>query len=586
MQDPIIAVGSTEKLSVSAKKNIIDWLTGEKYSHYKDELTGLVVNEDWQLLEDNFYTILPFGTGGRRGTVGIGSARVNRITIGETVQALCDYLHEVYAEDDITGVAIACDSRLTSEEFSKYCAEVLAGNNIKAYIFNGPRATPELSFAVRHLDMTAGIVITASHNPSSDNGIKLYWKDGGQLVSPHDGNILGAAERGTHIAKVAYEKGRNEGLIHVIHTDVDAAYFKTVLKESRSKNHDLKIAYSPLHGTGITSVYPVLQKVGFNVVLYESQATLDGNFANVTNNIPNPEVVTTNDKVSAYALEQDADIAITNDPDADRYCIIVNHNGHMQQLNGNQAAVLMTDYILEKAKNTNSLTSKHFISSTIVTTDLLPLLAKHYGINSVSNLLVGFKYIGEQIHLRCDKGDEIFLCGGEESYGGIIGTYARDKDGAAPAMILAEMAAELKVKKVTLVDKLDELYSKHGYFHEELEAIYFYGASGSEKMKAFMHDLRSNPPKEMAGCKVRKVRDYITGEEIEGRSEDVLRIEFSNDGRNRITVRPSGTEPKLKVYVQMYAPVVDSLAATKESVISKANALKQDILCMVTNYSE
>jgi phosphoglucomutase len=567
-------------LSGDAKQNISHWLSDEKFAYYKEELELLIKNEEWKLLEDAFFRVIPFGTGGRRGTCGIGSNRINRVTIGETQQAFCDYLHQLYPEKDIT-IAVAYDSRITSEEFATYCARVAAGNNIKVMLFDGPRATPELSFLVQSEGLEGGVVITASHNPSTDNGIKLYWNDGGQLVPPHDKAILDLAN------SVAEIKTSRDNIISSEHIEIigkyyDEMYWQAAVDCMEADNTDLKVAYSPLHGTGITSVYPSLKKAGFDVYLVSEQADMDGHFPNVTNNIPNPEVPAANDKLAQYGKDNQCDIATSNDPDADRYCVLVrNSDGDMVQLNGNQAAVLMTDYVLRHKKEKGELTSKHFISSTIVTTDMLTTLADHYNVMSVSNLLVGFKYIGEQINLLHDNGDNIFLCGGEESYGGIIGTYCRDKDAAGPTVALCEYAALLKKEDKTLLDRLDELYTEHGYFGEDLHSIQFPGADGFSKMQQFMKSLREKTPERLYRHSVVKVRDYLTGEEIQGKSENVVRLEVSDDGRNRVTIRPSGTEPKLKIYAQVFQPVEGNLGEAKAIAQERIIELRDALIDMV-----
>ncbi len=566
-------------LSEASKTNISHWLNDDKYSHYSQELEGLINNQEWHMLEDSFFRVLPFGTGGRRGTCGIGSNRINRVTIGETVQALCNYMRTIHGNKDLR-VAIAYDSRVTSKEFAEYSAKVLSGNGIQCLIFDGPRSTPELSFTVKDLSLDAGIVITASHNPSSDNGIKLYWKDGGQLVPPHDSEILKIAESVDFIKEstVTFDE---DNLISILGAEQDERYWGAAQGCAEDVNLDLKIAYSPLHGTGITSVFPTLTRCGYDVRLYEPQSKMDGHFPNVTNNIPNPEVPEANDRLSEFAIEQDCDIATSNDPDADRFCVLVNQNGKMVQLNGNQSAVLLTDYVLERLKNKGVLTPRHFISSTIVTTDMLIALSEFYGVKSYSNLLVGFKYIGEQILLHHDSGEGIFVCGGEESYGGVVGDYCRDKDAAGPTAVIAELAGVLKRENKTLIDKMDELYIRHGFYWEDLNAISFPGAEGFSQMVEFMESLRNQTPTEIGGESVVRTRDYQNGVEIEGRKENVLRLELSEDGKTRVTIRPSGTEPKIKIYTQIFAPVNNNLDEVKESVLAKTNQFKEDMIRMV-----
>jgi len=566
-------------LSEESKHNIEQWLHDSKFAFYKDELETLIDKDEWQFLEDAFFRVIPFGTGGRRGTCGIGSNRINRVTIGETQQAFCEYLKKTYPEKDLS-IGIAYDSRLTSREFAEYCARVASGNGIKVFLFDGPRSTPELSFTVRNRKLDGGVVITASHNPSPDNGIKLYWSDGGQIVAPHDGAILETANKVETIAESEYSADSDPNVTIIAEKD-DEQYWEKAGTCAKSEERDLKIAYSPLHGTGITSVYPVLSNLGFNVLLLEEQSSMDGRFPNVTNHIPNPEVAAANDKLSDYALQENCDIATSNDPDADRYCVLVRHDNKMAQLTGNQAAVLMTDYILGEMKRAGQLTEKHFISSTIVTTDMLPAIADYYGVQAVSNLLVGFKYIGEQIHLRHDSGQQIFVCGGEESYGGIIGDYCRDKDAAGPTAALCDYAAVLKKQGKTLIDKLDELYGQHGVFMEDLYSIQFPGAEGFNEMQDFMKKLRNNSPTKIKQHEVVRVRDYSFGKEIEGKKENVIRLEVSQDGRNRVTIRPSGTEPKLKIYTQVFVSAGNTLATAKEEAQNRIDELKQGIIEMI-----
>ncbi|HMT55789.1 MAG TPA: phospho-sugar mutase [Candidatus Saccharibacteria bacterium] len=535
-------------LSENAKQNISDWLSGEKFEFYKKELELLIERQEWTVLEDAFFRVLPFGTGGRRGTCGIGSNRINRVTIGETVQALCDYLKSQVSDSELK-IAIAYDSRLTSKDFAQYSARVIAGNAMHAYLFDGPRATPELSFTLRDGGFDAGIVITASHNPSSDNGIKLYWRDGGQLVAPHDSNVLSIAAQISEIR----ESGADSSFIHALGVAEDERYWSATHTCLFDTEREISIAYSPLHGTGITSVYPSLQKAGFRVKLLDAQAEMNGSFPNVTNHIPNPEVPIANDKLVAFALQEGCDLATSNDPDADRYCVLVAHNGGMVQLTGNQAGVLMADYVLSSLQKKEELTDKHFVCSTIVTTDMFSVIAKSYGVQSYTNLLVGFKYIGEQMNIRHDTGEGIFVCGIEESYGGVIGDYCRDKDAAGPTIALAECAARLKKQGQTLIDKLDELFETHGVFLEDLHSVTFPGAEGFAQMQQFMSNLRMNTPQTLGGTRVLKVRDYSDGIEIKDKCENVLRFELSEDAHDRITIRPSGTEPKLKLYVQAHA---------------------------------
>lgn len=547
-------------VSADAAKNIEAWLTEPKYAEYKDELEEMIQEERWKDLEDAFFKVIEFGTGGRRGTTGVGSNRINRVTIGESAQALCEYAKSFDTYAPNKGIVIACDTRLSSPELSKYAASVCAGNGFQAYIFEDFRATPELSFAVRELGAAAGIVISASHNPPADNGFKAYWSDGAQLVAPHDKGVLAAAEGTTEIHAVDFDKAVESGDITIIGTDIDEKYHAAVLNQAEGDARDLTIVYSPLHGAGQTNTLPVLEKAGFTVLAVKDQMVPDGHFPTIENGKPNPEEKAANDLAVAEMLDRNADIAITNDPDADRIGVMVRQGDEAVYLSGNQSAVLAADYALKQMKARGELTSKHYLAKTIVTTDMLQALADHYGVTLYGNMLIGFKYIGELIHKK-ESTDEIFVIGGEESYGLLKGDYARDKDGAVGALPLAEYAAELKRAGKTLVDRLFELYDQHGLFMERLDTVVYPGAEGFARMQLIMQQLRDMPPKQIDGIDVTAVLDYqtlerrdvITGdiEQIDCIKGNVLTFECGSP-RCRVTIRPSGTEPKLKFYTMWY----------------------------------
>lgn len=548
-----------QNLSESAAANVIEWLEKPKYAEYRFELEQLILNEKWHDLEDAFFKVIEFGTGGRRGTTGVGSNRINRVTIGESAQALCIYAKSHDESAPGKGIVIACDTRLSSDELSRYVADVCTGNGFKTYLFDGYRSTPELSFAVRELGAAAGIVISASHNPPSDNGFKAYWSDGGQLVAPHDKGVLKVAESIDEIVSMSSEEATKLGRLQYIGKEIDEAYIAAVCGEAVGSERDLKIVYSPLHGAGSRNTLPVLQAAGFmDIRCVEEQMVPDGNFPTVENGKPNPEEKAANDRAVALLLAEEAEIAITNDPDADRIGLAIRQHDQAVYLNGNQSATLATEFVLRKLHEADELTPKHYIAKTIVTTDMMTAIADAYGATTYANMLVGFKYVGELIKNK-EETDEIFVIGGEESYGLLKGTYARDKDGAVGALALAEYAAELKREGKTLWDRMIELYDKHGLFIERLDTLQCPGADGFKQMQAIMQSLRQNPPKEVDGQAVTAVRDYSTLERrvldsgeitpIDCKSGDVLVYEFGDYSR-RITIRPSGTEPKMKFYVQ------------------------------------
>lgn len=556
---------AAQHLSADAMKNINDWLTQAKYAQYKAELEKMIADERWQELEDAFFKVVEFGTGGRRGTTGIGSNRINRVTIGESAQAFCEYAQEHDKAAPKKGVVIACDTRLSSPELSRYVAQVCAAAGFKVYIFDSFRATPELSFAVRHLGAAIGIVISASHNPPADNGFKGYWSDGGQLVSPHDKGVLEKAAAITEIRDVDFDEAVQSGTITVIGKKVDEAYVQAAVSQAEGEERDVKIVYSPLHGAGQTNVLPVLRAAGFtDISPVTDQMVPDGNFPTIENGKPNPEERAANDRAVAQMLAEDADIAITNDPDADRIGVSVRQGEEVLYLNGNQSAALATDYILAKRRQKGLLNGKQYIAKTIVTTDLLEALGDYYGVTTYGNFLVGFKYIGQLIRDK-ESTDEEFLVGGEESYGLLKGDYARDKDGAAGALPLAEYAAELKKGGKTLYDRLLEMYAEHGLYVERLDNVQSPGADGFERMQAIMRNLRDRPPTHVGSHEVTAVLDYQSLERKDVTNDtisvidcikgNVVVLEFG-DKRRRITVRPSGTEPKMKFYIQWHENAV------------------------------
>ncbi|MCP4405363.1 MAG: phospho-sugar mutase [bacterium] len=551
------------KLSAIAGKNVEKWLTNDEYLDYRDEIAQLIRDERFVELEDCFYSIIPFGTGGRRGTCGIGPNRINTRTIGESAQGLATYIKRFGEEARKRGVVIACDTRLTSKEFAEFTAKVLTGNCIKTYLFESFRSTPELSFAVREIGSIAGVVISASHNPPSDNGFKVYWEDGGQIVAPHDNAIIEEVNQVTSLSIMELEEAEKQGLLHSVDPVIDRKYLQAVSALSLSPNRNVTIVYSPLHGTGLTSILPVLRQAGFEqLYLVEEQMSPDGNFPQVHDNFPNPELPAASEKAMNLARELDADLGMTSDPDADRLGVFCKHRVETGQaewilLNGNQVGALLTDFILTKLQAQGKLPEKGVVVKTLVTTDLASAIAKHFGMLTVDDLLVGFKYIAEVI--RNLPEEQQFLFGTEESLGYLRGTFVRDKDAATAAITIAEMAAELKAQGRSLYDRLNVLYGKYGFFGEGLKSVYVSGAEGTARVVRMMEGLRSQPPISLAGKRVIEVIDRRNGKaiapetgktlrEIDGVKGNVLVFVLSEDGHTRVTIRPSGTEAKIKYY--------------------------------------
>lgn len=505
-----------------------------------------------QELIEAFYQDLEFGTGGLRGIIGIGSNRMNKYTVSIATQGLANYI--LQNANKPFKVVIAYDSRNMSKEFANISAEVLSANEIEVFLFSELRPTPLLSFAVRYLQATAGIVITASHNPKQYNGYKVYWSDGGQLVPPHDKGVIDEVKKVGEYSNV--KKNINKSLIHIINDEIDSAYLNQLnnlqfLSEIVPKYQ--KIVYTPLHGTGVTLVPKALHSWGFdNLFLVEEQSILDGNFP--TTKSPNPEEKAAMELAINKAKQIDADLILATDPDADRVGTgIKMSNNEYKLLNGNQIASLLTYYNLEMLKQLNSLPSNAFIVKTIVTTELMRKIADEYNVKTY-DVLTGFKYIAELIRLK--EGKEKFICGGEESYGFLSADWVRDKDAIMTSCQIAELQEYAAMNGKTLMDILEMLYEKYGYFLEDQKSISMTGIEGMENMKKLMDNYRNNPPEMINNIPVVKILDYqiSKAKNIKNNSIDNIDLPKSNvlqfilEDDTKITIRPSGTEPKIKYY--------------------------------------
>lgn len=527
----------------------------------REELKALKGND--AEIEDRFYRQLEFGTGGLRGVIGAGTNRMNIYTVRQATQGLANYILSQNGQEK--GAAIAFDSRIMSPEFAKEAALCLNANGIKAYLFESLRPTPELSFAVRQLGCIAGIVITASHNPREYNGYKVYWEDGAQITPPHDKNILAEVAKVTEFSMVKTmeeKEAREKGLLVTIGSEIDDLYMEELKKQSihpeviKDMAKDIKIVYTPLHGTGNLPVRRVLKELGFeNVYVVPEQEKPDGNFPTVA--YPNPESPKAFELALKLAKEKDADIVLATDPDADRlgvYCKDTK-SGEYVTFTGNMSGMLIAEYILSERTATNTMPENPALVETIVTTDMAKAIAKAYGV-ALIEVLTGFKYIGEQIKWFEEKGNHNYVFGLEESYGCLAGTYARDKDACVAVMMLCEVASWYKAKNMTLWDAMLQMYEKYGYYKEGLETMTLKGKDGAEQINAMMTNMRENPPRELAGLKVLAVRDYkedarkdlSTGQVAKTGlpASNVLYYELSNN--SWCCVRPSGTEPKIKFY--------------------------------------
>lgn len=543
---------STIDKAIIEKANI--WLNGDYDEITKNEIKKLM-DENPEELVESFYKDLEFGTGGLRGIMGVGSNRMNKYTVGMATQGFANFLKKQYTEDEIS-IAIAYDCRNNNTFFAETAANVLSGNGITVYLFDALRPTPELSYAVRHLQCQGGIVITASHNPKEYNGYKVYGDDGAQLIGPYDKMVMDEAQNISSVSEVKFDG--NPMLIKKIGEEIDEIYTNEIVKESINpelikKHKDIKIVYTPIHGTGVKLVPMALKKFGFeNIIGVEDQNVVDGNFPTVHS--PNPEEPAALEMAIRKAMETDADLVMASDPDADRVGIAVrNKNNEFVLLNGNQTASLLFYYILSEYKNKGKFKGNEFIVKTIVTSEILVDIAKSFGFEYF-DVLTGFKYIADII--RKEEGNKKFIVGGEESYGYLIGDFVRDKDAVASCCFIAETAAWAAEQGKSMYELLTEIYTRYGFYFESLKSVVRKGKSGAEEIQAMMSSFRENPPKSIAGSKVVAIKDYDLQihknmETHESKPIDLPKsnvLQFFCENGNKITMRPSGTEPKIKFY--------------------------------------
>lgn len=537
----------------------------------KKELLEIKGNDEE--IKDRFYKELEFGTAGLRGVIGMGTNRMNKYTVGKATQGLANYIIEQGTQDK--GVAISYDSRRMSDEFSLQTALILNANGIKTYLFEKLRPVPELSFAVRQLGCTAGIMITASHNPPKYNGYKVYWDDGSQIVAPRDKDIIAkvrAISDFKEIKTISKEEAVNKGLFNVVGTEMDDKYINTlkslVLNPEivREEGKKLKIVYTPLHGTGNTVTSRLLKELGFeNVYVVPEQEKPDGNFPTV--DYPNPEDKKAFKLALELAKKVDADVVLANDPDADRLGIYAKDTktGEYMTYTGNMSALLIAEYRISQMKEKGLLPADGMFITTIVSSELAKAIAKNYGLECIE-VLTGFKNIGAVIKKAEKKKDKTYVFGFEESYGCLIGDYARDKDGISAVMSLCEAAAYYKSKGMTLWDQMMKIYEKYGFYKEDQVSIVLEGADGAEKIKSMMTNMRNNLPEKIGKYKVIEFKDVeldeiknlVTGEQRKTGlpKSNVLYYELENNAW--CCVRPSGTEPKIKLYMGVKADSMES----------------------------
>jgi phosphoglucomutase/phosphomannomutase len=585
--DEAVAAGN---LTPSAVKNIAAWLTEPRYAEYADEVAAHISAGKWKELDDAFWTVIPFGTGGRRGKMyPIGSNAINDRTIGESAQGLADYVKDTLGAGAKLSCGIAYDTRHKSEHFARLCAEIMTAAGFTVYFLQGIRSTPELSFLVRYKQCSCGIMVTASHNPPSDNAVKVYWSTGGQVVPPHDAGIIERVMNTLEIRRGDFDAGLASGQIVPCQDEVDEKFFEAVLTQSWPGPRELGVIYSPLHGVGATAAVPVMERDGFaNVEVFGPHAEPHPDFPNVPGHVSNPENPKVFDAIIVRAKVAGADLALATDPDCDRIgCaapLTMAKDAPWHTLTGNQIGALLADYLLENWKASGRLTPRHFIVKTLVTTELTRRIADSYGVRTVGDLLVGFKWIAQAID---EFGPELFIYGTEESHGYMAGSYVRDKDGALASMLACELAAKLKAQGQTLHEKLDALFWQHGVHTERTINVQMPGSEGMERMKEVMATFRSGPPAELGGDRIARIRDYelltVTPaggqpQPLVGPKGDLVMLELAREG-NYVACRPSGTEPKIKFYLFAYTPPeqLANLESAKAEQESRLDAIEADL---------
>lgn len=564
------------------KKKAQVWLDGNYDEATKSAVRAMLENSDTTDLVESFYKDLEFGTGGLRGIMGVGTNRMNIYTVGSATQGLSNYLKKEFAGQEIS-VVVGHDSRNNSRLFAESAADIFSANGIKVYLFESLRPTPEISFAIRHLGCQSGIVITASHNPKEYNGYKAYWSDGAQVIAPHDHNIINEVNKIKSVDEIKFEG--NKELIQIIGEDIDSVYLDKISKltlspESIKRNKDMKIVYTPIHGTGITVIPRALKMYGFeNIIDVPEQNVISGDFPTVIS--PNPEEPAALQMAVDKAKEVGADIVMASDPDADRVGIAVkNDKGEWILVNGNQTAMMLVYYLVKRWSELGKITGKEYLVKTIVTTELIATMAKKFNV-PYFDCYTGFKWIAAII--REQEGKMQYIGGGEESYGFLCQDFVRDKDAVSACTMIAEVAAWAKDNGKTVYELIQDIYLEFGFSKEKGISVVKKGKSGAEEIKQMMSQFRVAPPKELAGSQVVVIKDYSTLRMIDvlaGKTETLEMPESSNvlqyftaDG-TKVSVRPSGTEPKIKFYIEVKLPIASRAdydavnAAAEEKVLA------------------
>lgn len=564
------------------------WLTDSYDAETRAQVQALLNNEDPTELIECFYKDLEFGTGGLRGIMGVGSNRMNIYTVGAATQGLSNYLKKEFDGLDEIKVVIGHDCRNNSRKFAEISANIFSANGIKVYIFESLRPTPEMSYAIRKLGCQSGIILTASHNPKEYNGYKAYWSDGAQMIAPHDKNTIAEVNKVRSAADIKFEG--NPALIETIGEEIDKQYVADLTKislspEAIARHHDMKIVYTPIHGTGVMIVPRTLAAFGFtNIIHVPEQDVVSGDFPTVVS--PNPEEPAALSMAVEKAKEVDADLVMASDPDGDRMgCAVKNDKGEWVLLNGNQNALLFTYYLITRWKELGKLNGKEYIVKTIVTTETLRTIAEKNGVE-IYDVYTGFKWIANI--MRENEGKKSYIGGGEESYGFLCEDFVRDKDAVSACAILAEIAAWAKDQGITVFQLLQKIYVEYGFSKEKGISVVKKGKSGAEEIEAMMKHYRENPLTEIAGSKVTYMYDYATLKGKDYVENETLTldmpttsnvIQYFTEDKTKVSIRPSGTEPKIKFYCEVHSKIdsVDEIPAAEKAAAEKIEAIKASL---------
>ncbi|MCO6455187.1 MAG: phospho-sugar mutase [Pirellulaceae bacterium] len=594
--DDLERAATAGRLSPGAVDNIRIWLTEARYRRFAPQVVEHLRQGMWRELDDAFWTVIPFGTGGRRGRMyPIGSNAINERTIGESAQGLAEYVLEQQQAGrlEVTGelaCGIAYDTRHMSREFAELCAAIMVAHGFRVYFLDEHRSTPELSFLVRYKQCACGIMVTASHNPPSDNAVKVYWSSGGQVLPPHDRGIIDRVMRVGELREASFADAVEDGRVIRCREEVDRAYQAAVLAQAIPGPRDLKIIYSPLHGVGSASVCPLLAADGFgDVEVYPRHAEPDGDFPNVPEHVSNPENPHVFSEIIQRARQTGAELILATDPDCDRMgCaapLTLDPEGPWSTLTGNQIGALLADFVLEHPGGRGRWSNEHYVVQTLVTSRMIERIATSYRVRTIRDLQVGFKWIGGVMD---ERGPDRFVFGAEESHGYLTGQYVRDKDGGLACLLMAELAARVKAQGKSLHEKLAALYWQHGYHAERLLNLPLPGSEGMQAMDALMARFRRQPPRTLGGIDVAEVLDYqaLTRCRLDGASEpmpgappgNMVILELAEEG-NYVAVRPSGTEPKVKFYMFTFTPaeLLADLELSRQELDARLDGFERDL---------